>query len=158
MINHDIIADLEKYFQKEFNPLYCFLQKKTLPSHVRYCPLIPTEKISLTVTHLTLAYSNKQIGNIIPLSVTHLTFGFFYNKPLGNSIPTSVTHLKFGATFDQPLDNDSIPYSVTHLRFLQYYSHPMHDYIPETVTHLTLNKKNISLIGSFPQSIKVTFI
>lgn len=106
-----------------------------------------------TVTHLTfghyfntiLTYDTK-LG--IPNNVTHLDFGYHFNKPIVGAIPDSVTHLTFGYRFNKSIKN-GIPNSVTHLTFGHYFDQPIKDAIPNSVTHLTFG-------NDFDQPIKDT--
>ena len=45
----------------------------------------------------------ERIENVLPFSITHLTFGYYFNKELKEGcIPNSVTHLTFNKKFKIP--------------------------------------------------------
>lgn len=98
---------------------------KTVTFTWRY---IPIEMIPATITHVTFNDGiTKQIMKCIPASVTHLTFGFLYNSPICNC--------------DGMLNSKCeslIPASITHLTFGRCFTHSI-DCLPATVTHLTVN-------------------
>ena len=50
--------------------------------------------------------------NMLPNSITHLTFCDMFNQPVG-MLPSSLTHLTFGNDFNQLVD--MLPNFVTHL-------------------------------------------
>jgi len=54
---------------------------------------------------------NRPINNL-PISITHLTLGYFFNQPI-NNLPNLITYLTLDNYFDQPINN--LPNSITHL-------------------------------------------
>lgn len=69
----------------------------------------PTTKNSKKVSK-----NNDQPVDNLPLSLTHLEFGYSFNHTVEN-LPSSLTHLTFGVSFNQSIDN--LPSSLTHLKF-----------------------------------------
>jgi hypothetical protein len=96
------------YYNKETKTLtipYIFNEElKDIPEE--------TETIIFTENYGFSVFDNS-VDNL-PLSLTHLTFGYWFNKPVDN-LPLSLTHLTFGDRFNQPVDN--LPNNLTHLTF-----------------------------------------
>jgi hypothetical protein len=78
----------------------------------------------------------EKLPDIIPNSVTHLTFGTMYNQPI--IIPNSITQLTFGLVYNQPT---IIPNSVSHLTFEWKYNQPT--IIPNSVSKHNLRNNLI---------------
>jgi Leucine-rich repeat (LRR) protein len=107
-----------------------------------------------SLTHLTFGFSYKKEikENILPKSLTHLTFGFSYNKEIKkNVLPEGLTHLTFGALYSQEIKENVLPTSLTHLILGSYYNEKI--ILPPYLIHLTLGYYfNKSII--LPQSLR----
>jgi len=90
------------------------------------------EIIPQSVTHLTLGH---QLIQLRAPSVTHLHVYACLN-PITTRNLQSVTHLRFSYYFDSALYKYSIPSSVTHLEFGYQFNQPIKNFIPSSVTHL----------------------
>lgn len=108
--------------------------------------------LPLSVSHLTFGVSwNDSLENFIPSTVKHITFKYLQMQT-GNFIPSLVTHITFDQKSSHNLNN-FLSKSVTHLRFGHYFDQPV-NYIPSTVTHLTFGHYfNHSVKGIIPSSV-----
>lgn len=122
--------DIQIFFEKKIYHVRNF--KKKIPRNFK-------KHIPYYVKHLMI--ENYLFGgalhNIIPETVTHLTFEDNFDCPLKGTIPESITHLEFSYRFNQTLGN-IIPKSVTHLTFGFLFNQPLDNCIPQSVTHLKL--------------------
>lgn len=124
------IPKMAKYVH--FKVTYSFV-----PPHVTHLifkdyfdELFDYDIIPITVTHLTFGIKFGQPIGKLPVSVTHLTIDrFLYD--LTNKLPASITHLTFGRNFDSPIE---LPPFVTHLKFGSSFDRQIK--LPSTVTHL----------------------
>ena len=54
--------------------------------------------------------------DVLPNSLTQLTFGWEFNQPLTKDVlPNNLRHLTFGFSFNQPLTKDVLPNNLTQL-------------------------------------------
>jgi len=90
----------------------------------------------------------------IPQYVTHLTVNWDPELSIGNNIPSSVTHLTFGNWYNrtQPI-KDNIPSSVTHLTFGDWFNQTIQDCVPNFITHLILGRRYEQEIIGVPSSV-----
>ena len=96
------------------------------------------------MTHLYLGYNEMDnyyefICDIIPDSVTHLTFNNAFDHSIDRGISSSVTHLVFGKYFSQSIDGN-IPSSVIHVTFGKHFNQSINS-LPTTVKEVVLNKR-----------------
>lgn len=91
-----------------------------------------------TLTHLTFGdYFDKQLNDTISDStLTHLTFGSSFDKSLKGVLPNTLKQLTLGACFNQTLEN-VLPITLTHLTLGYKFNHFLEG-MPDTLTHLTL--------------------
>jgi hypothetical protein len=104
------------------------------------------------VTHLILSdyLLSPELYGLIPGSVTHLEFGYYFDQPIENHIPKSVTHLKFGYHFNRPIKN-AIPSSIIRLTFGRNFNQEIDLSILPKIARLRLNKLfDKSLIRNIP--------
>ena len=123
--------------------------------HVFSPPLFPPLLSSHLPWDINLLLGfNQPVNNLLPSSLTHLTFGESFDLPV-DLLPATITHLKFGAEFNHPVDNlqpilqslelpfnfvhplDNLPNSISTL--LAATSHPIKS-LPSSLTHLTLQR------------------
>ena len=57
---------------------------------------------------------NQEMRNLLPNSITHLTFGDYFNQDV-NNLPNSLIYLSFSWDFNQ--DISKLPKSITYLKF-----------------------------------------
>ena len=95
-----------------------------------YRPFNRDDILPSSITHLTFnlieneeQYEGQPLN--IPSSVTHIKFDWFCEKLKQGDIPEGVTHVRFDMIYDQPFDAGVIPNSVTHLMLSTEYSHPL---------------------------------
>jgi len=112
-----------------------------------------TTDIPSFVTHLTFSDFNEPIKNIIPESVTHLTFEYKFDQSIENSIPESVTHLIFGGAFNHPI-KCCIPKSVIYLEFGSFFNQSIDNSIPASVTHLRFGFLFNQPLNDIPSTIE----
>src|SRR2546423_608037 len=74
--------------------------------------------------------------DVLPNSLTQLTFGYYFNQPLTKDVlPNSLTQLTFGYDFNQPLTKNVLPNSLTQLIFGYYFNQPLSkDVLPNNLT------------------------
>lgn len=130
-------------------------------------PVHYQRKVILPPKHYTFNW------NLLPSTLTHLTFGINFNLPVDKKLPHSLTHLKFknniwGTGFNQPIDH--LPPRLTHLVVGTNFNKPVNnlpstlkyfkagekfdhsiDNLPDAVTHIILH--NIPPINKLPPSL-----
>lgn len=122
-----------KHINKKFIVLDTLTHIKSRSMNARNGSIYSITQIS----HCNYAGDRPLAPNIIPQSVTHLTFGCCFNAPLlAGSIPNSVKHLTSGRLFNQPLHTGCLPTSVKHLTFDHLFNQPVDGLSPPSVTHL----------------------
>jgi hypothetical protein len=94
------------------------------------------------------SYFNEKVDNL-PLSLTHLTFGYSFNKPVDN-LPKKLTHLTFGVSFNKSVDY--LPKKLTHLTFGWYFNQKV-DNLPKKLTHLTFGECFNQKVDNLPESL-----
>ncbi len=106
--------------------------------------------------------------NVLPSSITHLTFGGDFNQSVDN-LPNSITHLTFGYSFNQSVDKvvrsptgslvhqSVLPHSITHLTFGNNFNQSV-DKLPNNITHLTFGHGFNQPIEIFPSNLKMITI
>jgi len=67
---------------------------------------------------------NQPINNL-PISITHLTLGWFFNQPI-NNLPNSITNLTLNHNFNQPIND--LPNSITHLILGHDFNQPINKF------------------------------
>jgi hypothetical protein len=113
----------------------------------------PVDNLPLSLTHLTFGFNFNQSVDKLPLSLTHLYFGCWFNQPVDN-LPTNLTYLFFSDDFNQPVDN--LPLSLTHLTFGFNFNQSV-DNLPENIIVLKLfGSKNNNII--IPKNVKELYI
>jgi len=80
------------------------------------------------------------------LSVTKLTFGFWFNQPINGCIPYGVSKIIFGWTFNQPI-NDYIPSLVTEITFGSGFK--------QNMNCIPLSVRKITFIGEYSELQKL---
>lgn len=75
---------------------------------------------------------------LLPSTLTHLTFGIFFDNPVGDLLPLSLQHLTFGTYFNQPVD--SLPPNLTHLRLGRFFN--------QNITSLPTTLLELKILGS----------
>jgi len=104
----------------------------------RFCGSV--DIIPQSITHLTFGARCYQPikEKVLHSSITYLDFGHMFNQPIKEGIlPQSLIYLIFGHNFNQPIDSGVLPSSITHLTFGINFNQPI-DNIPLSVTNLTL--------------------
>ena len=76
---------------------------------------------------------NRPIGNILPLSLTHLIFGGSFNQSVDN-LPLTLTHLTFGNIFNCLVDD--LPNSLMYLTFGSNFNKSVNK-LPSALIHLS---------------------
>jgi hypothetical protein len=100
--------------------------------------------------------------NVLPASITQLTFGFYFNQPLSEHVlPASITQLTFGSDFNQPLSEHVLPASITQLTFGSEFNQPLSEHVlPASITQLTFGRKfnQPLIVGVLPANLtKLSF-
>lgn len=138
---------------------FYYVKVQLPPKHFEFHPnLLPS-----TLTHLTFGPNfNSPIDNLLPHSLTHLSFEYheeggrnFFNQRIDH-LPLSLTHLRLGADFNQPIDH--LPPSLTSLSLGEKFNHPINN-LPSSLTHLSFsqfNKFNCS-INALPALTHLAF-
>ena len=109
-----------------------------------------------TVTHLIIERSPFQMGstslclNILPDSITHITFlDDHFNLPI-NKFPGKLKHLILGANFNQPLLN--LPESLITLKIGSFFNSPI--VLPKNLIKLNVQSNYQLNFGKLPSKIK----
>ena len=126
--------------------LYSHRQIPTLPVYVKKLKLLfdqPMDNVVLPIslTHIDFGYSfNQPIDNIaFPDLLTHLKFGHLFNQEIHHAIfPNYLTHLTFGYSFDQSINKIASLTKLTHLTLEAYEQQIQQGVLHEGLTHLTL--------------------
>lgn len=105
--------------------------------------------LSLKITHLKLM-ANLSVDNL-PISVTHLSFGYYFNKPVDH-LPQRLTHLSFRGAFSQNVDY--LPQTLTHLKFGHLFNRDI-DHLPSNLKFLSLGSNFNQLVDNLPESLTV---
>lgn len=91
-----------------------------------------------SLTHLSLA-SDFDFMPKLPLSITHLCFGYYFNQPL-YGLPSSLVYLRVGVCFDQAIDN--LPSSLRHLHLAsECFDRPI-DHLPSSLQTLAISENH----------------
>src|SRR5437763_1352899 len=79
--------------------------------------------------------------DVLPNSLTHLTFGYYFNQPLTKDVlPNNLTQLTFGHNFNQSLTKDVLPNNLTQLTFGTCFNQPLiNDVLTNNLTRLTFD-------------------
>jgi hypothetical protein len=105
------------------------------------------------------SHFNQEIKeNVLPNSLTHLTFGYHFNQEIKeNILPNSLTHLIFGYDFNQEIKENVLPNSLTHLTFGYHFNQEIKENVlPNSLIHLNFGRcfsHNINN-NAFPTSLK----
>lgn len=111
-------------------PINCFLSPSLLSS--------PSSSSSCTSITFDRKF-NHPVNNLLPLSLSHLTFGSYFNNNV-DFLPPNLTHPTFGYDFNQSVN--SLPPSLTH-------------YLP-SLLYLSFEFNFQTLVGhyQFPDTLK----
>ena len=114
-------------------------------------------------------YFNQYVNNLLPNSLTHLTFGWHFDQDV-SKLPNSITHLTFGHHFDQDVsklpnsliyltfdhcfnqETHNLPNSITHLEFGWNFKQDVHN-LPNSLTHLTFGFAFNQDVSNLPNSL-----
>lgn len=90
-----------------------------------------------SLTHITFGsnFNQKINANVLPNSLTYLKFGFAFNQKINaNVLPNSLTHLIFGGCFNQKLDKFVFPNSLRYIKFGLFYNQEIvRDVLPDSL-------------------------
>ena len=91
-----------------------------------YLELSTHDKMYVKRLRFKSEYNKPLDHDVLPNSITHLTFGWYYNQSFDKDVlPNSLTHLIFGGNYDQPIGKDVLPSKLTHLTFGKNYNQPI---------------------------------
>ncbi|AUV58578.1 F-box and FNIP repeat-containing protein, partial [Bandra megavirus] len=122
-----------------YTSLYEYNNVKNLPMNNRFKRLIYRGQISNKNEDI-IEYIVEDLDEIIPTSVTHLTFGDDFNQDITDCIPDNITHLTFGYNFNKNIKG-CVPNSVIYLKFGSKFNQNIKGCVPNSVTHLTFGSE-----------------